>query len=862
MAKKLIRAIVAIVAIVAIGNVQAQDDGDDYAARFTYLHRAFARNPQDEETLYNLALFYFDNSNPMRNLPMAIDYVRLAEERHADLLLRDRVRDLVQLQRKGITLNSIRELRQAVHAAALETVQLHDDLSMTEIDTYLDHFADNADLVKLLRTRRYGLIFDDLMARGSAAECYAFLQSYPGTSEAEQLENRIGNMAAAVLANACTAGEVDSVAATFPSLPVVRRAADRRRAQLAFVAAEADGSIDAYYAFLSRHPASDESEQARSRIDHLLEADLAKRNTAIELAHFADSNADLDIADRALARLRHLIYTRHDAVAAQYYVDHYQLDNYYAEVYGRYYSWHAVEGNSAPLRRFADANPDFPFPNALEDDLERAADIDGAPLLDEYVEKAYDRYADYVRQMMGKAIAIVPLQRMLQPLLRERRFADALFRIEQFEICFDNQWRCQYDALRRLVATPGTVSRRAATAADSASLTLAARRAPSVQSVDGDIWIASYDAADSAWRVSDLPPFPVNTDNIETDGCLLPDGSGILLASDRPGGYNLQASGDNFHGDTALATDLWFIPYTGHGWGTPVNLGPKVNTPYCERYPVISRNLRTLYFVSDAHTGLGYGDIYVVERSDPSDWTSWGEPRNLGREVNSPFREADLHLSADERRLYFTSDGTAYSVATTHDTAGAGSVYNLDVAGIGSSLVRLYVADVDHQTVTQVVDRDGASEASVGVNMRRGTRYALLADAGTSFVIATAVDPDILSVYRLPAYTCEELVAMDRPLPLPMVDFSTDGDELLPVAQLQLEQLARFLVVHPAAVAEFLVDVPGPDARHAYSLALQRCEALRDFLAQRGVAASRLLLSPYGNARKGQTGVSVRFRER
>ena len=379
MAKKLIRVIVAIVALAAIGNVQAQDDGDDYAARFTDLHRAFARNPQDEETLYNLALFYFDNSNPMRSLPMAIDYVRLAEERHADLLLRDRVRDLVQLQRKGITLNSIRELRQAVHAAALETVRLHDDLSMTEIDTYLDHFADNADLVKLLRTRRYGLIFDDLMARGSAAECYAFLQSYPGTSEAEQLENRIGNMAAAVLANARTAGEVDSVAATFPSLPVVRRAADRRRAQLAFVAAEADGSIDAYYAFLSRHPASDESEQARSRIDHLLEADLAKRNTAIELAHFADSNADLDIADRALARLRHLIYTRHDAVAAQYYVDHYQLDNYYAEVYGRYYSWHAVEGNSAPLRRFADANPDFPFPNALEDDLERAADIDGAP---------------------------------------------------------------------------------------------------------------------------------------------------------------------------------------------------------------------------------------------------------------------------------------------------------------------------------------------------------------------------------------------------------------------------------------------------------------------------------------------------
>ena len=117
------------------------------------------------------------------------------------------------------------------------------------------------------------------------------------------------------------------------------------------------------------------------------------------------------------------------------------------------------------------------------------------------------------------------------------------------------------------------------------------------------------------------------------------------------------------------------------------------------------------------------------------------------------------------------------------------------------------MADVDHQTVTQVVDCNGSDE--VGVNLRRDSRYALLADAGTSFITATVVDPDLISVYRLPAYTYEELVAMDRPLSLPVVEFSADGAELLPVAQLQLEQLARFLSAHPQAVAELMVDVPG-----------------------------------------------------
>ena len=57
------------------------------------------------------------------------------------------------------------------------------------------------------------------------------------------------------------------------------------------------------------------------------------------------------------------------------------------------------------------------------------------------------------------------------------------------------------------------------------------------------------------------------------------NGTGMLLASDRPNGQNLQPSGALFHGDTALATDLYFIPYTQNGWGAAVNLGVTVAAP-------------------------------------------------------------------------------------------------------------------------------------------------------------------------------------------------------------------------------------------------------------------------------------------
>lgn len=895
-------------------SLKAQVQPDDYQTRFAALSRAYAKNPRSVEALYNLTQFYFDNAHPMRNLPLAMQFATMTEEWHTYLLQNDKVNELIRLQRNNITLPVIRELRQAIADAALNTVRLRTDMDEAELDAYAATFGDDAELMKLVRQRRFVLLYDNTVASGTADQCYDFITTYPGIAESERVEARLIQLTAPLIEDMESAAAVDSMAARYAQSAAVRRAAERRKAQLAFTDAAVGGTIADYSRFLARYPASDESEQARERIDRLQQIDLARRTTAKELAQFADSNADQDIADQALARLRRLIYTTHDATAAQYYVDHFKLDAYRSEVYSHYYAWHSVEGNAAPLERFAAANPDFPFLRALESDLERAAEIDTVPLLEDYIETAYDRYADYIRHMMGKAIAVVPLQRMLQPLLRDRRYADALYRVEQFEICFDNQWQSQYDELRRLLATATAARTLRLELADSGQVLHPAvnpadgclyfsdgnlvRRATGkggrwhptdtvridgagesplsffgfnadgsrmVLGQGGDIWFAERDG--DGWRMSDLLPWPVNTDYVETDAYLLPDGSGMLLASDRPGGLNLQPSGANFHGDTALATDLWFIPYASHRWGTPVNLGIKVNTAYSERWPLLSRNLKTLYFVSDGHVGLGYGDIYMVERTDIEDWTSWLEPQNLGREVNSPFREGGISFAPDERRLYLSTNagGTyeAYSFATSHSNANTAGTYVLDVSDLGRSLVRVQVADVAQQTTTQVVDF-GGGESSVSLNLHSDRRYALLADAGTQFVTAGIVSPREMGSYRLPAYTYEELVAMDRPLPLPVVDFSADGDVLLPVAQLQLAQLARFVGAHPQAVIEFVVDVAGSDARQCYDLSLLRCDALRDFMTGHGIAAGRIMLSAWGNARVGMGGadaVGVRFRE-
>ncbi len=96
-------------------------------------------------------------------------------------------------------------------------------------------------------------------------------------------------------------------------------------------------------------------------------------------------------------------------------------------------------------------------------------------------------------------------------------------------------------------------------------------------------------------------------------------------------------------------------------WSAPVNLGPPVSTLLtgspsegADFNPFISRDGLSLYFASDRPGGFGGFDIWVSERPSVSD--PWGEPQNLGPNVNTPSTENSPALSPDGRRLYFQSD--------------------------------------------------------------------------------------------------------------------------------------------------------------------------------------------------------------
>lgn len=91
-------------------------------------------------------------------------------------------------------------------------------------------------------------------------------------------------------------------------------------------------------------------------------------------------------------------------------------------------------------------------------------------------------------------------------------------------------------------------------------------------------------------------PYPINTGNQEIAFNPAIDKEGFYFSSARKGGYG--------------GWDIYYVSYEGGKYGTPVNMGPNINSPYNEMYYV--KTMMGVYFCSNRPGGLGRHDIYWI----------------------------------------------------------------------------------------------------------------------------------------------------------------------------------------------------------------------------------------------------------
>ena len=143
--------------------------------------------------------------------------------------------------------------------------------------------------------------------------------------------------------------------------------------------------------------------------------------------------------------------------------------------------------------------------------------------------------------------------------------------------------------------------------------------------------------ADGEWSA------PVNiTPQIQSDGdqyvnSLSLDGKEMFLNKE-----------DNFN------SDIFYSKFEDKQWTQSVPLGKQINTKYWESHACISPDGKELLLTSNRKESLGGMDIFVSMLNEDGEWS---EPVNLGDTINTELNEDNPFLTADGKRMYFSSQG-------------------------------------------------------------------------------------------------------------------------------------------------------------------------------------------------------------
>jgi hypothetical protein len=178
-----------------------------------------------------------------------------------------------------------------------------------------------------------------------------------------------------------------------------------------------------------------------------------------------------------------------------------------------------------------------------------------------------------------------------------------------------------------------------------------------VTDLEIDVEIALYSSAGSHLGTlsTTMMPFEYSQETRvfrQVTGDEVADGYAVIRTT-TVGGALLTAASlvDNRTGDTTTIAASG-VPNTER-WLEPVNMGPVINSPGDEWYPVFARDGSFMIFVGRGRGGYGSGDLYISRFVDGE----WQAPENMGPNVNTGGFESAPYLSADDRTLYFTSDG-------------------------------------------------------------------------------------------------------------------------------------------------------------------------------------------------------------
>jgi outer membrane protein OmpA-like peptidoglycan-associated protein len=301
-------------------------------------------------------------------------------------------------------------------------------------------------------------------------------------------------------------------------------------------------------------------------------------------------------------------------------------------------------------------------------------------------------------------------------------------------------------------------------------------------------------------------------------------------------------------------TDIYFVQLSeGGSYGSPINAGPIVNTRSREMFPYLSES-GALYFSSDGRTGLGNLDVYKSIISENG--TVYSNPENLGNRINST--KDDFAFIIDEETLsgYFSSnrdggkgdDDIYYFKETVVCEQYANGVVRDKRSGalLAGAMVTLYKDGVIIEKVKTGDNARFAFTVECQSNYKVvGTKKGCSQDS-EEFITTAEADFELDLTLELIDEGIVEINGKDF-IKIDPIYFDLNKSKIRPNASIELEKVIAVMKRYPQMIVQLGSHT---DSRysHEYNEALssRRAASSLKYITSRGIDRTRIFGRGYG----------------
>ncbi len=292
--------------------------------------------------------------------------------------------------------------------------------------------------------------------------------------------------------------------------------------------------------------------------------------------------------------------------------------------------------------------------------------------------------------------------------------------------------------------------------------------------------------------------------------------------------------------------DIWKVTRgQGGSWGDPVNMGEEINTPGNELYPFV-HNDGTLYFSTDSRVGLGGLDIYKATTDETGSWRL----ENMKPPINSPEDDFGIVFEADVERGFFSS---------SRKGRGNDDIFSFVLPPLEFSVTGVVKDERNDQILPgSTVKSVGSDGITVEANTGEDGTFKFMLKPGTDYVFIASQPGYLNGKERESTRGMDQskefevtiyLASITQVIELPNIFYDFAKWDLRPESMVSLDNLVETLDDNPNVTIELMshTDSRGTPADNL-ELSQKRAQSVVDYLISKGIQPDRLRARGYGES--------------